>query len=238
VKNKKVRNTDFMAVSEKKFKHMKEIALKYGEEIYKTGEKHDANSLFKGFSKRVFFDLIEILYSGYCTSIKATNDTMNQIADYCNERDITLPFPLIYKMQAFLEVLSMVEFMLAVDHRKLLGEELSLDDQCKVFESTIDKGFSSLRDSEEETNLTKHFLYIQELIQGDGSVESIAEEYKRDIHHLSNADLGFIVTKFEGLLALSKSMMVKSYELSRLESIVATLVKLSRQEVDRRRVNN
>lgn len=239
--SKRKRNIDFMSVRKEKFEHIKGIFRAYLDQVYEVGEKHDLNSVYTGFDKNIMDELGDILYEGYISSIKATNNAMNAVADYCNDKEIALPFALVYKLQAFLEVMTMVEYMMAVDYRKLLGSDISIDDQCEIFEGTIEKGFSSLRNSDDipqNADDQNNFYKFEKLISSDTAPEEIAKEFSKDVHSIDTKDLVYIISKLQSLIFLSSSLTSKSAELARMESVVSLIVKVSRDEISRRRENN
>lgn len=240
--SKRKRNVDFMSVRKEKFDHIRSIFQSYISQVFDIGDKNDLNKIYEGFNKETFNHLGDILYKGYVASIKATNDAMNEAADYCNDKEIALPFPLVYKLQAFLEVMTMVEYMMAVDHRKLLGTDISLEDQCMIFEGTVEKGFDFLKNyeasNEYDSCLAGKFKNLEELFSSDTPAAEIAKEFAKDVSDIATPDLVYIINKMEGLLILSHSVPSKSEQLSRIESIVSSIVDISRKEIDRRRVSN
>lgn len=238
--SKKKRNVDFMSVSDAKFNHIKRIYMTYAKQVFDLVNLHGIK--YDNLDKKVYDDLASIMYQTYKLTMQSTNDSMNAIADYCNERNVELPFALIYKLQAFLQTMVMVEYMVAVDQRNLLGKDITLEDQCDIYQGTIDQGFASLKKAQEEADwagIEEHFMRLKNMIDSDADPEEISQAYTADVNKLSFSDLGYIVQKFESLLAIGNTIaMNKSPELIRLESIIRVLVQISRKEIDRRRVSN
>lgn len=240
---KKHRSIDFTSVRPEKFEHIRSVFNNYARTVYDQAKKHGINFKQAGISDEVFESLTDIMFDSYITCMKATNDSMNKMADLCNDTPVIFPFPIFFKLQTFLHTMQMVEYMMAVDDKKLLSDEVTIDDQCEIYEKTISNGFRTLRQQEykHKPSADDHFEELKRMVDDDDIPPSeIARVFSSDMKDMTTDDICFVVDKLRTLLTIGKLLPIdhKSKALLRVEEVAVLITDIGTKEIHKRRESN
>jgi hypothetical protein len=230
------RKSDFTNTSDKKFAELKETVYAFASSQFDKAIKLGLPVEQKEQEHENVLKLTDVLFEGFIERVKGINNTMNAMADFANSNDIAVCPELMFKIQAFIDGIAILDYIGSLHNLRVLNRHVTVGDLCKSYQSIIDAALDELaKDNDPDSKFEK----IMDMIKEGKPTEEVITAFKEAIPSIETDELCFMIQKIELVQNLKVLLPEQpSSEFKKLDDFMTKTLILCKDELDRRRASN